>query len=104
VNEERVKQLRDIEKQARELYEQAVRESQQLPQQAENEARQLLEQAGVEARAEAQRILSVAKEKSGDESILIQAKEDADKKEALATNNLERAVKYVLNRVAIRQG
>lgn len=104
MNEERVKQLREIEKQARELYEQAVRESQQLPQQAENEARQLLEQAGVEARAEAQRILLAAKEKSGDESILIQAKEDADKKEALATNNLERAVKYVLNRVAIRQG
>ena len=28
---------------------------------------------------------------------------DAEKKEALAINNLERAVKYVLNRVAIRQ-
>lgn len=103
MNEEKVKQLREIEKQARDLYEKAVRDAQQLPQQAEKEALQMLEKSRAEAKAEAQRILSAAKEKSEDISILRQAEEDAEKKEALAMNNLERAVKYVLNRVAIRQ-
>lgn len=103
MNEERVKQLREIEKQAHDLYEQAVRESQQLPQQAESEARHLLEKTRAEAQAEAQSIISAAKSKSEDQSILKQAEEDAARKEALGMNNLERAVKYVLNRVAIRQ-
>ena len=103
MNEERIKQLKEIEKNAQSLYEAAVQEAQRLPQQAETEARDLLKTSHSKAQAEAESILSAAKDQSEDDQMIKQAEEDAKRKEALAMNHFDRAVNYVLHRVAGRQ-
>lgn len=103
MNEEKVKQLRELEKKAQDLYEAAVQEAQRLPQQAEAEARDLLETSRSAAQAEAKRILSAAQDNSQTEKIMQQAEEEAERKESLAMNHFDRALNYVLHRIAGRQ-
>ena len=103
MNEERIQQLREIENNARVLYDAAVEEAQRLPQQAKKQARDLLMTSRSEAQAEAQRIISAAKDNSENNQIIKQSEEDAKRKEALAMNHFDRAVNYVLHRIAGRQ-
>lgn len=103
MNEEKVKQLRELEKKAQDLYNTAVQEAQRLPQQAEAEARSLLETSRSAAQAEAQRILAEARETGQNEQIMQQTEEETKRKEALAMSHFDRAVNYVLHRIAGRQ-
>jgi vacuolar-type H+-ATPase subunit H len=103
MNENRIKQVLEIEKQAQELHTQAVSEAQQLPAQAEQDAQEVVNRARAEAQEEARQI--VAKAKADDEvaRILSHAEEKNRQQETLATSNLDRAVNYILDRVTGRE-
>ena len=103
MNEERINQLKEIENKAQTLFETASRQAQILPQQAESEARDMLEKTRSEAQSEANHLLAEAEQSPDPEQIIQKAREEAEKKEALAMNNMDRAVKYVLNRLAGRE-
>jgi len=60
LNEERVRQILEIEKQAQDIHDAAVREAEQLPIQAEKEARAIIEKARIEAQEEARRLIANA--------------------------------------------
>ena len=103
MDDKRIQQVLDIEKQAEAIYQSAVSQAVQLPMQAENEAADLLEKARLEAEEEARRI--VEKATTGEESELIasDAMEKIQKMEAMASMNQNRAVTYVLARVVGRE-
>jgi protocatechuate 3,4-dioxygenase beta subunit len=101
--EDTVKQLREIEEKAQELYESTVHEAKMLPITAEEDARALQTQLYQETEAEAKRILAEAQDDSDNQKLLQQAEEDAARKENLAMNHFDRAVNYILHRVVGRQ-
>lgn len=102
MNEERIRQVIEIEKQAQEIHDRAVQEAQQLPILAEQEAQAIIEGARAAAEEEARQIL--AKAQAGEESarILAQAEEKNRQTATLAKSNFDRAVNFVLNRVMNR--
>lgn len=99
MNENRIRQVLEIEKRAQESYDAALREAQQLPTLAEQEAQQILNKTRTEAQEEAREI--AAKAKAGDEaaSILTEAEEKNRQLEDVAMSNFDRAVNYILDRV-----
>jgi vacuolar-type H+-ATPase subunit H len=99
MNENRIRQVLEIEKKAQELHTQAVNEAQQLPTQAEQEAQSILEKARAEAQEEARQIVARAKAEDEVARILTQAEEKNQNLEALAMSNFDRAVNYILDRV-----
>jgi vacuolar-type H+-ATPase subunit H len=103
LNEERVKQLGDIEIKAKKLHDDAVQEAQLLPKRAEVEARELLETTRSAAQEEARQFIAEAQNQSNNERVLKQAEEEAKRKETLAMTHFDRAVNYVLHRIAGRQ-
>ena len=103
MNEERINQLKEIENKAQTLFDTANREAQCLPQQAEKEARELLDKTRSDAQHEAKHLIAEAEQSPEPEQIIQKARDEADKKENLAMNNMDRAVKYVLNRIAGRE-
>ena len=102
MNEKHIQQVLEIEKQAQEIHDAAVKDAQQLPVTAEQEAQALIEKAQAEAHKEAREMAS--KVQADDESarILSEAEEKSKQLEAIAMSNLDRAVAYVLERVAGR--
>jgi vacuolar-type H+-ATPase subunit H len=99
VNEKRIEEVIDIEKQADEIFNKAVSEAQQIPQQAEKEAKEMIENARLEAEKEAQKILASADAKSECEGIISEAESKIDHNQALSKLNFDRAVTYVISRV-----
>lgn len=99
MNEKHIQQVLDIEKQAEEIHESAVKEAQQLPVLAEQEAQTLIEKAQAEAQQKAREMLSQVKADEENARILSEAEEKSKQFEALAMSNLDRAVNYVLERV-----
>ncbi len=99
MNEQRINQVLDIERQAREVYEAAKQKADQIPAQAEKEAKASVEKSRSEAEAEAHEIITQAQ--SGDDStrIVSEAEKNSRENEVVATTNFDRAVAYVLNRV-----
>jgi vacuolar-type H+-ATPase subunit H len=99
MNEKRIEQVMQIEKQAQQLLDSAKQEAAHLPVQAERDAQKIVERTRAEAQAAAQKI--IARAAAQDETAKIQA--DADKKirdsEDVAKKNLGRAVEYVLDTV-----
>ena len=102
MNEKLIDQVVQIEKQAQEIHEAARREGEQLPIQAEKEAQALIDKARSEAGAEARQLVANAQAQEESTRILEEAEEKGRQLEALATSNLDRAVAYVLERVAGR--
>jgi F0F1-type ATP synthase membrane subunit b/b' len=100
VNENRIRQVLEIEKRAQENYETALREAQQLPMQAEQEAQQILNQARKEAQEEARQIAANAKAEEEVARTLAEAEAKNRQLEELAMSNFDRAVDYILDRVA----
>ena len=103
MNENRIKQVLEIEKKAQEMYNVAVSDAQQLPALAEQEAQATLEKARSEAQEEARQIVAKAKAEDEVASILAQAEEKNRQLETLATSNFDRAVNYILDRVTGRE-
>ncbi len=99
MNENRIRQVLDIEKRAQENYEAALNEAQRLPTQAEQEAQEIVNKARTEAQEEARQIVAKAKTEGEVDRILAEAEEQNRQIEARALNNFDRAVNYILDRV-----
>ena len=102
MNEKHIQQVLDIEKHAQEIHDAATREAQQLPQIAEQEAQALIEKARAEAQQEARELISKVQADDENARILSEAEEKSRQLEDLAKRNFDRAVAYVLERVAGR--
>jgi len=100
INEKQIQQVIEIEKQAQEVYDAAVREAQQLPATAEQEAQALIEKAKAEAEQEAHAIMSKVQVDKESARILSEAEEKNRQLESQAKSNFDRAVAYVLERIA----
>jgi len=100
---ERIQQVVELEKQAQEIQEDATRQAEQVLIQAEKDARALLEKNRAEAQSEARAIVSKASADVEGERVLASAEESSRESEALAMSHFERAVAYVLDRVAGRE-
>jgi len=99
MNEKHIQQVLEIEKQAQEIHEAALKEAQQLPTQAEQESQVLIEKAKTDAQQEARQMVNKVKEDEGSGQILSEAEEKNRQFEALAMSNFDRAVAYVIDRV-----
>jgi vacuolar-type H+-ATPase subunit H len=102
MNEKHIQQVLEIEKQSQEIYDKAKRQAQELPVIAETEAQTLIAKAKAEAQAEAQKIIARAEAEEGAEDVLAEVRRKNTEIEALANANFEKAVAYVLERVAGR--
>ena len=102
MNEKHVQQVLEIEKKAQEIHEAAVKEAQQLPVTAEQEAQALIEKAKAEAQQQAREMVSTVRAEDESARILAEAEEKARQLEEQAKRNFDRAVAYVLERVAGR--
>jgi vacuolar-type H+-ATPase subunit H len=100
MNENRIRQVLEIEKQAQAVYESAVREAEQLPARTEREATVLIEKAQADAREEAHRMVEEAQAKEECARIMAGAEEENRRMESLAGGNIDRAVGYILDRIA----
>ena len=99
MNEKHVEQVLEIEKQAQEIHDVAVREAQQLPILAEQDAQAIVQKALSEAQEEARKLVSEAQAEEEVSRILTKADEKNRQVEALVMNNFDKAVTYILNRV-----
>lgn len=103
MNENRIQQVLDIEKQAQEIHETALRNAQQLPISADQESQTILENARAEAQAEARLLITNAQGEVETTRILLEAEKKNSQVEALAMSNFDRAVNYILDRVIGRE-
>jgi hypothetical protein len=103
VNEQRIMQVLDIERQAQGLHENARRTAEQLQLQAAAEAQSLIDRARAAAREEAQQL--TCGDQASDECarILAQNDEKNHRMESLAAVHFDSAVSYVLNRIVGRE-
>jgi vacuolar-type H+-ATPase subunit H len=102
-NKDRIQQVLDVEKQAQAIHDAAMREAEQYPKRAEQEAQALVEQARTAAEEEARQLLSKAQSEEESARILAQAQEEVQRMEVIAMSNFDRAVSFVLDRVAGRE-
>lgn len=103
MNEDRIQQVLQIEKQAQEIFDSATRDAEQILIQAEQEAEDLVENERTAAEEEARRLVASANVEEERKCILAEAEEKVNRTNNLATGHLDRAVNYVLNRVAGRE-
>ena len=99
MNEKRIEQVLEIEKQALAVHEAARREAEQIPIQAEKDAQALIEKARAEAEEKARDIVAKAEPKEECDRIMAQATENARQTMELGMSHFDRAVSFVLNRV-----
>lgn len=99
MNEKRIQQVLDIEKQAQTVYDSAVNEAKQIPLQAEQEAQAIVAQARTEAEKQAKDMVTQAHSEAESQKILDDAQAKITKSEALARQNFRRAVTEVLSRI-----
>jgi vacuolar-type H+-ATPase subunit H len=103
LNEKRIQQVLDIEKQAQTVRDAAVSDAEKLPAQAEQEAQALIEKAHADAEEEARQLIAKAQADEETTRIQSQAQEKVQETEALAKKNFDQAVAYVLDRVVGRE-
>jgi vacuolar-type H+-ATPase subunit H len=103
LNEELIRQVLEIEKEAQAIRDSAVHEAEQLPVQADREAQELLERARADAQEQAHALVADAKAHHKSKDILARADAEAARMEALAMNHFDAAVGYVLDRVLERE-
>lgn len=99
MNENRIQQVLEIEKQAQEIHELALKEAQQLPISAEQESQVMLEKVLAGAQEEARQLIAKAQAKEETDRILLEAEKKNRETEALAMSNFDRAVNFILDRV-----
>lgn len=103
MNDDRIQQVLRIEKEAQELFDSATRDAEQVLIQAEQEAETLIEKERSAAEDEARRVVSKADVEEESQRILAEAAEKVESTNILAKGHIDRAVSYVLNRVAGRE-
>ena len=99
MNENRIQQVLEIEKQAQEIHEIAIRDAQQLPISADQESQAMMEKVRAGAQEEARQLVANAQAKQETDRILLEAEQKNGQTEALAMSNFDRAVNYILDRV-----
>ena len=99
MNEKRIQQVIEVEKQAQQILDSAKRDAEKLPIIADQEAQEIIEKARKEAREEANQIVTQARGETETARILSEAEEKTHEIENLAMKNFERAVGFVLDRV-----
>jgi len=102
LNENRIQQVLEIEKQANEIRDEIIRSAALLPVQAEKEAQAMIEKGRAEAQDEANQLLAKAQAEQDSAEIMSQANEKILRIETLAKGNFTRAVAYVVARVTGR--
>ena len=103
MNENRIQQVLEIEKQANEIRDEIIRSAALLPVQAEKEAQAMIEKGRAEAQDEANQLLAKAQAEQDSAEIMSQANEKILRTEILAKGNFTRAVAYVVARVTGRE-
>ncbi len=99
MNDKRIEQVLDIEKQAQGIYDAATREAEEVPARAEQEAQAMIAQARESAEAEARKIIEAAESQDKAKDIAASMAKTSSDAEVKAKANLEKAVAYVLDRV-----
>lgn len=102
MNEKRIQQVLEIEKQANAIREAMIHEASQLPAQAEKEAQAMIEKSKADAEREAKQIIAKAQSEQDTNNILSDVREKIQRTESLAQGNLNQAVTYVVARVVGR--
>ena len=99
MNEERIQQVLEIEKQAKEIQEQAKRKAQEIPVKAQQEAQEIIAKAKASAQEDARKMVESVQ--SSDASAQAESDEASGNSEfeASARKNLDKAVAFVLERV-----
>lgn len=103
LNEKRIQQVLDIEKQAEDIRVKAVAEAEQIPAQAEIEAQELITRSRARAQEEARALVAQAEAEQEANAILAETNERVRVTEMTAMSNLNQAVRYVLSRVVGRE-
>jgi len=103
LNEKRIQEVIEIEKQAADAYNKAVKDAERIPTLAEKDAKGLIEKANAEADAEAQEILAKAHPAEECDRILADTEKGIQHAETCAKRNHDRAVTYVISRVLVRE-
>ncbi len=99
MNEKRIQQVLDIERQAEEIRSKAIAEADQIPAKAEIEGQELIEQSRAKAQEDARALLTKAQSEQESNTILADTNERVLISERTAMGNMNRAVAYVLDRV-----
>jgi vacuolar-type H+-ATPase subunit H len=99
LNEKRIQQVLEIEKEAQAIHDKALAEAEQLPVQAEQEALAMVERARADAQAEAREMIAKAQAQDEVAAILADATAKIQRIDVSAQAHMSRAVNYVLNRV-----
>ena len=99
LNENRIQQVLEIEKQANAVRDEMIQSAALLPVQAEKEAQALIEKGRAEAQDEANKLLAKAKAEQEIADIMSQANEKTLRIETLAKGNFNRAVSHVVTLV-----
>jgi vacuolar-type H+-ATPase subunit H len=99
MNEKRIEQVLEIEKQAQGILDAATREAEQMPALAEQEAQAMIAQVKANAEAEARKIIESAEAKDLAKDMVASMNKASSDAEAKAKANLDQAVAYVLERV-----
>lgn len=99
MSDNNIRQVLEIEKQAKELQEKAKREAQEMPVRAEQEAQAMLARVKAEAQEEARRIIAEAQSQENAKDIAATLNAQSSEFEVLSKKNFDKAVAYVLERV-----
>jgi V/A-type H+-transporting ATPase subunit G/H/F-type H+-transporting ATPase subunit b len=99
MNEKRIEQVLEIEQQAQNVLNAAMRDAEQLPARAEQEAQAMIAQAKADAEAEARKVVEAAQSEDRASDIVAGMTKTSSDAEAKAKANFDKAVTYVLERV-----
>ena len=99
MNEERLRQILEIEAQAQTLYDQALSETNIIPAQAEAQVRELIETTKKQAEDDAAKLIDEICDPLIIQSVLKKNIQKMQQREALANANMPKAVDYVLQSI-----
>jgi len=99
MNEKRIQEVIDIEKQAEAILLAARTEADRLPLQAEADAQEILTEARAAAERDARQMVEQARADDQTGTIMAAADNRIRESELLAANHLEEAIRFVLDRV-----
>ncbi len=99
MNENRIQQVLEIEKQAQEIHDKASLAAKEIPVKAEQEALALIARAKAEANEEARKIIESAQSNDASGQITADIASKNSEFETLAKKNFDKAVSFVLERV-----
>ena len=100
MNKQKVQQILQIEASAQEIHNTAQQEAKKLVLDAQAEVDKLREQMYLDVKHETEKILNQAQSTEKRSRILNQSKRDVEKKEQLAKQNFDKAVRFVLDQIA----